>query len=154
MPKAQDGLRLLYHNGGGVHGFESLQFPLESWALSCQASNKVLNALALYGNPALEAGKGIVARFQPGNLHHSGESRKGEGRLFAGIADNPQGLFRVTHGMDSAEVGGNVPARRSSATRNAPPGSSSAGGPLFRRGSPRPNPCHRRAKFGGVHLFD
>lgn len=109
MPETQDGLRLFYHNGGGVHGFESLQFPLESWALSCQASNKVLNALALYGNPALESGKGIVARFQTGNLHHGGEARKGEGRLFAGIANNPQGLFRVIHGMDSAEVGGNVP---------------------------------------------
>ena len=89
MPKAQDGLRLLYHNGGGVHGFESLQFALESWALSCQASNKVLNALALYGNPALKSGKAIVARIQPGNLHHGGKALKPERRLLPAVLDDP-----------------------------------------------------------------
>ncbi len=63
MPKAQDGLRLLYRNGGGVLGF-GLCIPSRIVGALCQASNKVLNALALYSNPAHESGK-IVARFQP-----------------------------------------------------------------------------------------
>ena len=44
------------------------------------------------------------------------------------------------------------PRRRDGPHSTAPPVKLSAG-PLFRRGSPCPNPGHRRAQCGGVHLF-
>ncbi len=157
MPKAQDGLRLIHDDASGIESAQPGKLSLESVTFHAQTRNQIGKALAFNPDPVSESDKAIIRRRQRSRFHRAGEAHKGKPVLLPRVADYLQGDFRIlwgfTHGMDSAEVGGNVPARRSSATRNAPPGSLSAGGPLFRRGGPLPNGGQRRAQCGGGHRF-
>lgn len=91
---------MLDYHGGGIEAAQPGKLAGEPFALAGKTRNQIGKALALDGHAPLETTDGIVARFQRPGFQRNRQALKPEGRLLAGIADDPQGvtLGGFTHG--------------------------------------------------------
>ena len=77
-----------HYNGGAIVSAQPGEFAGESFALYAQTRNQIGKGFSFNRNPALESLQAIVARFQPGNLHHGIEALETERALFAAVLDD------------------------------------------------------------------